>query len=53
MKKRRVLALLLALSLAVGMNGMTVLATAPGGVNLPVAAGEESAVPEDDGGRQL
>ncbi len=47
MKKRRVLALLLALSLAVGMNGMTVLATAPGGVNLPVAAGEESAVPEE------
>lgn len=47
MKKRRVLALLLALSLAVGMNGMTVLATAPGGADLPVTAGEESAVPEE------
>ena len=39
MKKRRVLALLLALSLAVSMNGMTVLATGPDAVDFPVTAG--------------
>lgn len=50
MKKRRVLALLLALSLAVGMNGMTVLATAPGGADLPVTTGEESTVPTEGAG---
>lgn len=41
MKKRRALALLLALSLSVSMNGMTVLATAPD-------AGSPSAVTEEE-----
>ena len=47
MKKRRVLALLLALSLAVGMNGMTVLATAPDAAAVSSAAGEDSAAAEE------
>lgn len=47
MKKRRVLALLLALSLAVGMNGMTVLATAPGSADQPVVAVEENTEPTE------
>ena len=47
MKKRRVLALLLALSLAVGMNGMTVLATAPDAAAVSSAAGEDSDAAEE------
>lgn len=50
MKKKRVLALLLALSLAVGMNGMTVLATAPGPAASPVVTGQESGVPGEGEG---
>lgn len=44
MKKRRVLALLLALSLAVSMNDMTVLATAPDAVDFPVTAGADNSI---------
>lgn len=49
MKKRRVLALLLALSLAVSMNGMTVLATGPDAVDFPVTAGvDDNTVKEEE-----
>lgn len=48
MKKRRALALLLALSLSVSMNGMTVLATAPGSGDLSVVTEEGSGAPGEE-----
>lgn len=48
MKKRRALALLLALSLSVSMNGMTVLATAPGSGDLSVVTEEGSSAPGEE-----
>ena len=48
MKKRRALALLLALSLSVSMNGMTVLATTPGSGDLSVVTEEGSSAPGEE-----
>jgi len=48
MKRRRILALLLALSISVSMNDMTVFATAPDAAGLPATTEQEAAV--EDGG---
>ncbi len=48
MKRRRILALLLALSITVSMNDMTVFATAPDAAGLPATTAQEVVV--EDGG---
>lgn len=51
MKKRRVLALLLALSLAVSMNGMTALAAGTGDMQMAELSLEDESEAREDGGQ--